>query len=26
MAQDDKGVLYFANKSGVLEFDGRNWS
>jgi hypothetical protein len=26
MAQGDKGVLYFANKSGVLEFDGRNWS
>ncbi|HMI66541.1 MAG TPA: hypothetical protein VK517_10915, partial [Cyclobacteriaceae bacterium] len=26
MAQDDKGVIYFANKSGVLEFDGRNWS
>jgi len=26
MAQDDKGILYFANKSGVLEFDGRNWS
>src|SRR6185295_1309284 len=26
MAQDEKGVLYFANKSGVLEFDGRNWS
>src|SRR5258706_986264 len=26
MTQDDKGVLYFANKSGVLEFDGRNWS
>ncbi len=25
MAQDDRGVLYFANKSGILEFDGRNW-
>lgn len=26
MAQDQKGVIYVANKSGVLEFDGRNWS
>ncbi len=26
MAQDQKGVVYFANRSGVLEFDGRNWS
>lgn len=26
MAQDNNGVIYFANKSGVLEFDGRNWS
>ena len=26
MAQDSNGVIYFANKSGVLEFDGRNWS
>ena len=26
IAQDDKGVLYFANKTGVVEFDGRNWS
>jgi len=25
MAQDAKGVMYFANKNGVLEFDGRNW-
>jgi len=25
MAQDSKGVIYFANKNGVLEFDGRNW-
>ena len=25
MAQDAKGVIYFANKNGVLEFDGRNW-
>ncbi len=25
MAQDSKGVMYFANKNGVLEFDGRNW-
>jgi hypothetical protein len=26
IAQDSKGVIYFANKSGVLEFDGRNWN
>jgi Y_Y_Y domain/Two component regulator propeller len=26
MAQDDRGVIYFANKKGVLQFDGRNWS
>lgn len=26
IAQDEKGVLYFANKTGVVEFDGRNWS
>lgn len=25
MAQDDKGVFYFANKLGIIEFDGRNW-
>ena len=25
MAQDERGVLYFATKAGVLEFDGRNW-
>lgn len=25
IAQDSKGVVYFANKNGVLEFDGRNW-
>lgn len=25
MAQDSKGIIYFANKNGVLEFDGRNW-
>ncbi len=25
MTQDSKGVIYFANKNGVLEFDGRNW-
>src|SRR6478736_10534422 len=25
MTQDAKGVMYFANKNGVLEFDGRNW-
>lgn len=25
MAQDSKGVMYFATKAGVLEFDGRDW-
>ena len=23
--QDNNGVLYFANRSGVLQFDGRTW-
>lgn len=23
--QDERGVLYFANVGGVLEFDGKNW-
>jgi ligand-binding sensor domain-containing protein len=26
IAQDNRGVLYFANKAGVLEFDGRSWN
>jgi len=26
IAQTDRGVIYFANKSGVVEFDGRNWN
>jgi len=26
MAQGQRGIIYVANKSGVLEFDGRNWS
>ncbi|HEX8060469.1 MAG TPA: hypothetical protein VF473_06005, partial [Cyclobacteriaceae bacterium] len=26
IAQDKRGVLYFANKAGFLEFDGRNWN
>ena len=26
MMQDGRGVLYFANKNGVLEFNGRNWN
>jgi hypothetical protein len=26
IAQDSKGIIYYANKNGVLEFDGRNWS
>jgi hypothetical protein len=25
MAQDTKGVMYFATKAGILEFDGRDW-
>ncbi len=25
MAQDDFGLLYFTNKNGVLEFDGKHW-
>lgn len=25
ITQDHRGVLYFANKAGVLAFDGRNW-
>ncbi len=24
--QDQKGVLYFANRSGVLQYDGRTWT
>ncbi|MEQ8423621.1 MAG: hypothetical protein RIA63_02860, partial [Cyclobacteriaceae bacterium] len=26
IVQTDRGVIYFANKSGVIEFDGRNWN
>ncbi|NJN42727.1 MAG: hypothetical protein HC811_11330 [Flammeovirgaceae bacterium] len=26
MAQDDKGIIYIANKAGIIQFDGRNWS
>lgn len=26
IAQTSKGVIYFANKNGIVEFDGRNWS
>ncbi len=26
IAQDERGLMYFANVSGVLEFDGANWS
>lgn len=26
IVQNGKGVIYFANKSGVVEFDGRNWN
>jgi hypothetical protein len=25
MVQDDRGLIYFTNKKGVLEFDGKNW-
>ncbi|MBK7649687.1 MAG: hypothetical protein IPJ20_01590 [Flammeovirgaceae bacterium] len=25
MVQDAQGEIYFANKGGVLEFDGKNW-
>ncbi|HCW07718.1 MAG TPA: hypothetical protein DGG95_10190 [Cytophagales bacterium] len=25
LVQDDRGVFHFASKSGVIEFDGRNW-
>jgi ligand-binding sensor domain-containing protein len=25
MAQDNNGIMYFAMKAGVLEFDGREW-
>jgi hypothetical protein len=26
MLQDDQGELYFANRQGILEFDGKNWN
>lgn len=25
MAQDPRGIMYFATKAGILEFDGREW-
>ena len=25
MAQDAKGMMYFATKAGIIEFDGRDW-
>lgn len=25
IVQDQNGVIYFANKTGIVEFDGRNW-
>ncbi|MFN9942079.1 MAG: hypothetical protein ACK56I_21660, partial [bacterium] len=25
MVQDGRGLIYFSNKKGVLEFDGKNW-
>lgn len=26
IVQNKNGVIYFANKAGIVEFDGRNWS
>ncbi|MBX2895272.1 MAG: hypothetical protein KF763_07510 [Cyclobacteriaceae bacterium] len=26
MLQDEQGELYFTNRQGILEFDGKNWS
>ncbi len=26
IAQSEKGLLYFATKNGVIEFDGKNWN
>jgi hypothetical protein len=26
MLQDTQGELYFANRQGILEFDGKNWN
>ena len=26
IAQTERGVIYFANKNGIVEFDGRNWN
>jgi hypothetical protein len=26
MIQDEQGLMYFATRSGVIEFDGRNWN
>jgi Y_Y_Y domain len=25
MVQDERGLIYFTNKKGVMEFDGKNW-
>lgn len=25
LAQDARGIMYFANRSGILEFDGKSW-
>lgn len=25
MVQDNRGLIYFTNKKGILEFDGKNW-
>lgn len=25
IVQDKRGLLYFGNNSGILEYDGRNW-
>ncbi len=26
IAQNDRGIIYVANKTGIVEFDGRNWN
>ncbi len=26
MVQDEQGLMYFATRNGVIEFDGRNWN
>ena len=26
MVQDEQGLMYFATRNGVIEFDGNNWN